>query len=40
MTEYLSILFAREANSGYYCSFLPTMTSIVQLITSNNNCRF
>ena len=40
MTEYLSILFAGEANPGYYCSFLRTMTSIVQLITSNYNCRF
>lgn len=39
MTKYLSVLFARESDPGYYCSFLPTTTSIVQLITSNNNYR-
>jgi hypothetical protein len=38
MTEYFSILFAGETNSGNYSSFFfPAMTSIVQLITSNNN---
>ena len=40
MTEYLPILFTREADPGYYRSFLPTMITIIQLITSNNNCRF
>jgi len=39
VTEYLSILFTREADPGYYCSFLPAITTIVQLITSNNNYR-
>jgi hypothetical protein len=38
MPEYLSILFAGETNSGYYSSFFfPAMTSVIQLITSNNN---
>jgi hypothetical protein len=38
MTEYFSILFAGETNSGNYSSFFfPAITSIIQLITSNNN---
>ena len=38
VTEYLSILFAREADPCYYGPFfLPSTTSIIQLITSNNN---
>ena len=38
MTEYLSILFAGETDPGNDCAFfLPTTTSIIQLITSNNN---
>jgi hypothetical protein len=38
MTEYFSILFAGETNSGNYSSFFfPATTSIIQLITSNNN---
>jgi hypothetical protein len=38
MTKYLSILFAGETNSSYYSSFfLPSTTSIKQLITSNYN---
>jgi hypothetical protein len=37
MTEYLSILFAGEADSGNYSSFFfPATRSIIQLITSNN----
>ncbi|MCX6674629.1 MAG: hypothetical protein NTY37_12730, partial [Methanothrix sp.] len=37
MTEYFSILFAGETNSGNYSSFFfPATTSIIQLITSNN----
>jgi hypothetical protein len=40
MTEYLSILFAGEADSGNYSSFFfPATTSIIQLITSNNQVR-
>jgi len=39
MTEYFSILFAGETDSGNYSSFFfPATTSIIQLITSNNNC--
>jgi hypothetical protein len=35
MTEYLSILFAGEADSGNYSSFFfPATTSVIQLITS------
>jgi hypothetical protein len=38
MTEYFSILFAGETNSGNYSTFFfPATTSIIQLITSNNN---
>jgi len=38
MTEYFSILFAGETDSGNYSSFFfPATTSIIQLITSNNN---
>jgi hypothetical protein len=38
MTEYFSILFAGETNSGNYSPFFfPATTSIIQLITSNNN---
>jgi len=38
MTKYLSILFAGETDPGNDCAFfLPTTTSIIQLITSNNN---
>jgi len=37
MTEYLSILFAGKADSGYYSSFFfPATRSVIQLITSNN----
>jgi hypothetical protein len=38
MTEYLSILFAGEADSGNYSSFFfPPLITFIQLITSNNN---
>jgi hypothetical protein len=38
VSEYLSILFTREADPCYYGPFfLPSTTSIIQLITSNNN---
>ena len=37
MTEYLSILLAGKADSGYYSSFFfPATRSVIQLITSNN----
>jgi hypothetical protein len=38
MTEYLSILLAGETDSGYNSSFFfPSLSSIIQLITSNDN---